>query len=297
MSAKAFMEKSKWIKGPDFLNEAEDTWLKEDTFADNVDPDSTEERHVVTEINVKDVEEAEVEIIKQVQNAAFPSGLKNLQDIQSNPKYGSRESDKVKKATLKKTSSLHTLDPFVDEMSIIRVGGRIRRASPSESLKNPIILPKSSNITSLVINHVHERTHHSGRGVTLNELRASGYWVINGNSMVRLFISKCVKCRYLRGTNGEQNMADLPKSRLEPAPPFTYCAVDYFGPWHVKQGISMVKRYGALFTCLASRVVHIEVADSAEEALSERSAGIEGQTSLELKLNSRKQLRKWMTRR
>lgn len=92
-------------------------------------------------------------------------------------------------------------------------------------------------------------------------------------------------------------MADLPKSRLEPAPPFTYCAVDYFGPWHVKQGISMVKRYGALFTCLASRVVHIEVADSAEEALSERSAGIEGQTSLELKLNSRKQLRKWMTRR
>lgn len=69
MSAKAFMEKSKWIKGPDFLNEAEDTWLKEDTFADNVDPDSTKERHVVTEINVKDVEEAEVEIIKQVQNA------------------------------------------------------------------------------------------------------------------------------------------------------------------------------------------------------------------------------------
>lgn len=69
MSAKDFMEKSKWIKGPDFLNKAEDTWLKEETFADNVDPDSTEERHAVTEINVNDVEEAEVEIIKQVQNA------------------------------------------------------------------------------------------------------------------------------------------------------------------------------------------------------------------------------------
>ena len=26
----------------------------------------------------------------------------------------------------------------------------------------------------------------------------------------------------------EQKMADLPKDRLEPAPPFTFCAVDYF---------------------------------------------------------------------
>ncbi|XP_031549019.1 uncharacterized protein LOC116286607 [Actinia tenebrosa] len=82
--------------------------------------------------------------------------------------------------------------------------------------------------------------------------------------MVRQFISKCVKCRYLRGTTGEQKMADLPKSRLEPAPPFTYCAVDYFGPWYVKQRRSTVKRYGALLTCLASRAVHIEVADSLE---------------------------------
>lgn len=59
-------------------------------------------------------------------------------------------------------------------------------------------------------------------------------------------------------------MADLPKQRVEPAPPFTYCAVDYFGPWHVKRGRSLVKRYGALFTCLASRAIHIEVADTME---------------------------------
>lgn len=59
-------------------------------------------------------------------------------------------------------------------------------------------------------------------------------------------------------------MADLPKSRLEPAPPFTYCAVDYFGPWHVKEGRKEVKRYGALFTCMASRSIHIEVAHSME---------------------------------
>ena len=55
---------------------------------------------------------------------------------------------------------------------------------------------------------------------------------------------------------------DLPKSRLEEAPPFTYCAVDCFGPWYVKQGKNEVKRYGVLFTCMASRAVHIEIAHS-----------------------------------
>ena len=57
-------------------------------------------------------------------------------------------------------------------------------------------------------------------------------------------------------------MANLPESRLKPAPPFTYCVVDYFGPWLVKQRPKEVKRYGSLLTCLASRAVHIEVSDS-----------------------------------
>ena len=156
------------------------------------------------------------------------------------------------------------LDPVLDSDGIMRVGGRIRRANLSVTLKNPITLPKSSHITSLIIGHVHERTHHSGRGITLNELRSSGYWIVSGNAMIRQFISKCVTCRHLRGNQGEQKMADLPKSRIEPAPPFTYCGVDFFGPWHVQRGRAVVKRYGALFTCLASRAVHIEVADSLE---------------------------------
>jgi hypothetical protein len=53
-------------------------------------------------------------------------------------------------------------------------------------------------------------------------------------------------------------MADLPIDRLEATPPFTYCAVDMFGPFVIKEGRKELKRYGALFTCLASRAVHIE---------------------------------------
>ena len=59
-------------------------------------------------------------------------------------------------------------------------------------------------------------------------------------------------------------MADLPKDRVTPAPPFTYTGVDYFGSYVVKEGRKELKRYGCLFTCLASRAVHIETANSLE---------------------------------
>ena len=60
----------------------------------------------------------------------------------------------------------------------------------------------------------------------------------------------------------EQKMAGLPEDRLEPAAPFSYCTVDYFGPFMIKVRRSEVKRYGVLFTCMASRSVHLETATS-----------------------------------
>ena len=63
----------------------------------------------------------------------------------------------------------------------------------------------------------------------------------------------------MRGNFGEQIMADLPKDRVNEGPPFTYCGVDLSGPSLVKERRSELKRYGALFSCLDSRAVHIEV--------------------------------------
>lgn len=54
-------------------------------------------------------------------------------------------------------------------------------------------------------------------------------------------------------------MADLPTDRVEPSPPFSYCGMDYFGPFITKQGRKEHKRYGLLFTSLSSRAIHIEM--------------------------------------
>ena len=53
-------------------------------------------------------------------------------------------------------------------------------------------------------------------------------------------------------------MADLPKDRMCIDPPFTYCGVDIFGPFVVKDDRKEVKKHGALYTCLLSRAIHIE---------------------------------------
>ena len=59
-------------------------------------------------------------------------------------------------------------------------------------------------------------------------------------------------------------MADLPFDSTDPAPPFTYTGIDYFGPFNVKEGRKLHKRYGVVFTCLVSRAVHLETSNSLE---------------------------------
>lgn len=57
-------------------------------------------------------------------------------------------------------------------------------------------------------------------------------------------------------------MINQPEDRLEPAPLLTYCKVDYFRLWYMKDGHRELKRCGVLFTCMAARAIHLETADS-----------------------------------
>ena len=93
----------------------------------------------------------------------------------------------------------------------------------------------------------------------MNNLRKNGIWVLGANAVVRRIIHKCVTCRKLRGKFGDQKMSDLPKERCCEAALFTHCGVDMFGPFIIRERRSNLKQYCALFTCFASRAVHIEV--------------------------------------
>ena len=132
----------------------------------------------------------------------------------------------------------------------------------NEEYMHPIILPKKSKLTELIVKWCRLKIAHRGRGITLNEIRDRGFWIINASSITKSVVFNCVTCRKLRGKMGVQIMADLPKDMLQEAAPLTYCAVDRFGPFKIKVKRSEVKRYGAMFTCLATRAVHKEVSHS-----------------------------------
>ena len=199
-----------------------------------------------------------------MQSCAFPCEVEALQKIQMQDCQSERNLAKAKKFEIKRSSALYRLDPILDENGLIRVGGRLAK-SPEfpEDFKHPVILPKKSFVVDLIIRDAHEKVAHAGRGITLSTLR-NQYWIVNANSVVRHLISQCVVSCRLRSPVGEQKMADLPKERLTPAPPFTYCGVYYFGPFRIKEGRKELKRYRVLFTCLSSRAVHIEAANSLE---------------------------------
>ena len=57
-------------------------------------------------------------------------------------------------------------------------------------------------------------------------------------------------------------MADLPEERSSNAAPFSYVGMNMFGPFITKEGRKELNRYGAIFKCLASRAIHLEVVNS-----------------------------------
>ncbi|XP_068704618.1 uncharacterized protein [Montipora foliosa] len=179
-------------------------------------------------ITLEEIQRAEGEILKHVQRQSFPEET-------ANPKK-----------QIKKSSRLYKLDPiFVN--GLLRVGGRLRNSTLSSESKNQIILPKDDRVSRSIVDHYHKARGHSGRKHVLS-LISERFWITRGSSAVKSVLAKkWLTCQ---------------KIAFDLTDPFTSVGLDFFGPFQVRRGRSLVKRYGVNFTCLAIRAVHIEVAFS-----------------------------------
>jgi hypothetical protein len=205
-------------------------------------------------LTVDELKEARRRLIRYVQREAFPEEIACLKR--------KTKSNSTSKVAVKKSSRCAALSPFLADDGLLRVGGRLDRATISFDAKHPAIIPSKHHIVELVIRHYHEQEGHSGVRVVLSAIQRE-FWIIQGRSRVRWIISKCIHCRKKYASPCEQKMAPLPTARVTvPEHPFASTGIDYFGPLTVKRGRSQVKRYGCVFTCLAMRAVHIEVAHS-----------------------------------
>ena len=161
-------------------------------------------------LSVFELKLAEVEIVKYVQRKAFPYY------------FSGANADQVSRQC---PHSIKRLRPFTLD-GILRVGGRLAKATINPDAKHPISLPPRSHVTNLIVRQYHDAVGHSGMGHTWAEIRQR-YWIIKGGAVVRHVISKCELCKKRNAKVGKQFMADLPTPRLQAdLPPFCNIGVD-----------------------------------------------------------------------
>jgi len=292
IDAESFVSNSNWFQGPEFLLDLEDLWpqapcpmpqlpvefsvLKKSCNAvSKMSPDLSMEvkfsrfstwyelkRSVawilrvrdkllrkdltLTPISVDELERAERAILECVQRESFAKEITRL---------------RAGKTLCKQHNRLLKLRPYICD-AILRVGGRLQQSQQPYDVQHPIILPSSSHVTKLIIEDHHRTVGHSGTSLTWTSLRQK-FWIIGGAAAVRKTIGNCFQCKKRNAKPLEQFMADLPKERFAMyKPPFYNVGTDYFGPFFIKQGRRLEKRYGCIFTCLTTRAVHLEVAHS-----------------------------------
>ncbi|XP_014216313.1 uncharacterized protein LOC106645067 [Copidosoma floridanum] len=169
----------------------------------------------------------------------------------------------VEEISLPSNSRIASLKPVLSK-GLLRVGGRLAASILDDQIKNPLILAQHDYFTNLIIRSIHEVTLHGGVQLTLTTLRAK-YWIINGRQCVRSCVNRCLKCRRVQASNLTQQMGDLPAERVRPAPAFSKVGVDYAGPFAIRlsktRGRGTTKGYIAVFICLSSKALHLEVVE------------------------------------
>ncbi|XP_045065112.1 uncharacterized protein LOC123482227 [Coregonus clupeaformis] len=96
--------------------------------------------------NLEERKEAELTIIKMVQEATLSQEIQRLRH---------HKETKVKD----KANQLHKLCPFLDDQGVIRVGGRLANAALHPHVRHPAVLPRDSHVSALLVKHYHERVY------------------------------------------------------------------------------------------------------------------------------------------
>ena len=172
-------------------------------------------------LNIKELDHAQKLLLKLVQNQEFYQEIEVLK----------------KKANMPRISRSYGLDPYVGSDGLLRVGGRLWKDELDGNIAHPVLLPKNACISVAIISCCYKNKAHGGRGLTMNELRQFGLWIISASSAIRSLIHRCVVCCKLRGKLGEQKMADIPKEKTSSDFLFTHFGVDMFGPFMIKKKI------------------------------------------------------------
>eukprot|EP00795_Rhopilema_esculentum_P009997 gene9997-18624_t len=202
-------------------------------------------------VTADEISQAETVLIKGIQQQSFNSEIEFV--------IGKSKSKQV-------PPLVNQFNLFTDEQGLLRCKSRLLHASVVNESKTPILLPSKSYYSELVIAEAHSKVFHDGISETLNCARQK-YWILRGREMAKKHIRRCGKCKWFEGSTFKFNVTpDLPKIRVDDSPPFSNVGVDFAGPLMNKgiytKGKTDNKSYVCLFTCAATRAVHLELVEA-----------------------------------
>ncbi|XP_047736655.1 uncharacterized protein LOC125177954 [Hyalella azteca] len=106
---------------------------------------------------------------------------------------------------------------------------------------------------------------HCGLNETLNYSRLR-FWIPSARPLIKKILKYCVTCRKVQSKPFQSVIEPpLPEERISKSMPFQITGIDYSGAITVREQSTSTKVYIALFTCMVTRAVHLEVAGSNSE--------------------------------
>lgn len=157
---------------------------------------------------------------------------------------------------------LNSLNPFIEDNHLIRVGGRLAQSPFNYDRKFPILLHPAHHITQIIFSTYHITLLHAGPQLLLSHIRQA-FWPISGRNLARKTTQSCVTCKRFKGKIITPIMGQLPEQRLHANFVFSDVGVDYAGPIMINnrkgRGSVLIKSYICIFICFVVKAVHLEL--------------------------------------
>ncbi|GFT98885.1 integrase catalytic domain-containing protein [Trichonephila clavipes] len=163
------------------------------------------------------------------------------------------------RSKVKKRGPLTTSE---DDKGVLRVGGRLEKASIPYSQKHPAILAKNSKLSKIYFITLHKKLFHVGPQGLLNAVRLR-LWALGCRNLARKTVHTCVVCFKCKPIPSSQIMGNFPYERVNMAPPFSITGLDLGGPYfvtykHQRKGV-LNKIYVCVCICFVTRAIHLEI--------------------------------------
>ena len=175
--------------------------------------------------------------------------------------YPEEYSSLVNSITLPNKSPLKPLNPFIDSDSIMRVNGRLVQSCLPYSERYPIILPGSSRLCHLYLNHLHKFLAHADYSL-MCRMAQTEFFISKLKPRIKKILRHCKICLVYRQQAAHQIMAPLPSDRANLSSPFQITGIDFAGPFEVKSSpirkVPYFKSYVSVFVCFSTKAIHLE---------------------------------------